>query len=183
MKRIVLIAGTAFLAVLVSFNGETAFGQIPQYQAGPQTGSGGPSLKRSTRPAVSAYTGLLGSNVGSQGGLGYQYFTRVQPQIATARSLRSLGQSVNRLQSNGSASTLSLSQQQLLLQQQSTGLALSTTGHPTGYFSHTRYFGTNLQGGTALSSGGGYGGGLGGISGSSPGFGSAGLSGGASLRH
>jgi hypothetical protein len=185
MKRIVLIAGTAFLAVLVvSFDGETVFAQIPQYQAGPQTGTGGPSLKRSTRPAVSAYTGLLGSGVGAAGGVGYQYFTRVQPQVSTARSLRSLGQSVNRLQSQPyGAAGLSLSQQQLLLQQEATGLNLSTTGHPTGYFSHTRYFGTNLQGGTSLSSGGGLGGGLGGLPGSTPGFGSAGLSGGAPLHH
>lgn len=180
MKRNVLIAGAAFFAALV-FLGEEGWAQIPQYQAGPQTGQGGPSLKRSTRPAVSAYTGLLGSSSGAQGGLGYQYFTRVQPQVNTARSLRSLGQSVNRLQSGstGYAASNSALQQQLLLQQQALGLSLGTTGHATGYFSHTRYFGTNLQGGTVLSSGAG---GLGGIPGSSPGFGSAGLSGGAPLR-
>ncbi len=181
MKRNVLIAGAAFFAAcLLGAAGDRAWAQIPQYQAGPQTGQGGPSLKRSTRPAVSAYTGLLGSSVGAGGGVGYQYFTRVQPQVNTARSLRSLGSSVNRLQSQSPyGSTLSQTQQQLLLQQQATGLSLGTTGHATGYFSHTRYFQTNLQGGTPLSSGGT--GGLGGISGSSPGFGSAGLSSG-SLR-
>lgn len=177
MKRNVLIAGAAFFAAyLLGADSDRAWAQIPQYQAGPQTGQGGPSLKRSTRPAVSAYTGLLGSSVGAQGGVGYQYFTRVQPQVNTARSLRSLGSSVNRLQSQSSSygSTLSQTQQQLLLQQQASGLSLGTTGHATGYFSHTRYFQTNLQGGTPLSSGGA--GGLGGIPGSSPGFGSAGLS-------
>jgi len=178
MKKIVLIAGAAFL---IGACGDPVFAQIPQYQAGPQTGTGGPSLKRSTRPAVSAYTGLLGSGVGATGGLGYQYFTRVQPQVSTARSLGSLSRSVNRLQTQGTSSyaaTLSPSQQQLLLEQQQMGQGLGPTGHPTGYFSHTRYFATNLQGGTTLSSGGlgGTGTGLGGIAGSSPGFGSAGLS-------
>jgi hypothetical protein len=177
MKRIVLIVGAAFF--FAAYNNE-AWAQIPQYQAGPATGTGGPTLKRSTRPAVSAYTGLLGSGVGAAGGVGYQYFTRVQPQISAARSINSLGRSVNRLQAqSGYASSVSPLQQQLL-QQQATGLSLGTTGHATGYFSHTRYFGTNLQGGTVLSSGAG--GGLGGVSGSSPGFGTAGLSGGAPRR-
>ncbi len=186
MKRIVLIAGVALLAATYS---DQLLAQIPQYQGGPQTGGGGgPSLKRSTRPAVSSYTGLLGSSVGASGGLGYQYFTRVIPQVNAARSINSLGRSVNRLQSQSgnSSSALSSMQQELLLQQQAMGLSLGTTGHPTGYFSHTRYFGTNLQGGTPLSSGaggGGLGGGLGGIPGSSPGFGTAGLSSGAGLRH
>jgi hypothetical protein len=176
MKRIVLIVGAA---LCVAADGNQVWAQIPQYQAGPQTGSGGPTLKRSTRPAVSAYTGLLGSSVGAGGGVGYQYFTRVQPQVNTARALRSLGGSVNRLQSQSSyGGTLSPTQQQLLLQQQATGLSLGPTGHTTGYFSHSRYFQTNLQGGTVLSSGGG----LGGVSGSSPGFGSAGLSGGSPGR-
>jgi hypothetical protein len=179
MNRIVLIAGAAFCFAAA---GEQSWAQIPQYQAGPATGTGGPSLKRSTRPAVSAYTGLLGSSVGANGGVGYQYFTRVQPQVNTYRALGNLGRSVNRLQSQtGYAATLSPLQQQLLLQQQSQGLGLGPTGHATGYLSHTRYFATNLQGGTVLSSGAG-GAGLGGISGSSPGFGSAGLSAGAPLR-
>jgi hypothetical protein len=182
MKPIVLIAGAAFLAVAL---GDAAWAQIPQYQAGPATGQGGPTLKRSTRPAVSSYTGLLGSGVGATGGVGYQYFTRVQPQVATARTLGSLGKSVNRLQSQTSTNSLSLLQQEMLLQQQGMGLGLGTTGHPTGYFSHTRYFATNLQGGTGLSSSGvgGLGSGLGGIPGSSPGFGSAGLSSGSPLHH
>jgi hypothetical protein len=172
MKRIVLIAGAA---LFVAASGDQVWAQIPRYQAGPQTGTGGPSLKRSTRPTVSAYTGLLGSSVGAGGGVGYQYFTRVQPQINTARSLRNLGSSVNRLQSQSQyGNTLSPTQQQLLLQQQATGLSLGPTGHATGYFSQTRYFQTNLQGGTVASSGGG----SAGVPGSSPGFGSAGLSGG-----
>src|SRR5580704_8594992 len=91
MKPIVLIAGAAFF---FGACGDQVWAQIPQYQAGPQTGSGGPSLKRSTRPAVSSYTGLLGSGVGATGGLGYQYFTRVQPQVNAARSLNALGKSV-----------------------------------------------------------------------------------------
>ncbi len=184
MKLIVLIAGGAFLALA---SGDQVWGQIPQYQAGPQTGSGGPTLKRSTRPVVSAYAGLLGSGVGADRAVGYQYFTRVQPQVSAARGLATLNRSVNRLQSTTGSNSLTLAQQQLLLSQQGLGSTLGPTGHPTGYFSHTRYFGTNLQGGTPLSSGagglGGLGGGLGGISGSSPGFGTAGLSSGAGLRH
>ncbi len=178
MKPIVLIAGAAFLALA---SGDQVWAQIPQYQAGPQTGSGGPTLKRSTRPVVSAYAGLLGSGVGANSAVGYQYFTRVQPQVSAARALGSLNRSVNRLQSTDEfRNSLSLAQQQLLLSQQGLGSTLGPTGHAgPGYFSHTRYFGTNLQGGTPLSSGaggGGLGGGLGGIPGSSPGFGTAGLS-------
>jgi hypothetical protein len=180
MKRIVLIAAALLAADLSGAGASRVWAQIPQYQTGPQTGTGGPSLKRSTRPAVSAYTGLLGSSVGAGGGVGYQYFTRVQPQVSTARQLRNLSGSVNRLQSStGYAANLSPLQQQLLMQQQAPGLSLGPTGHATGYLSHTRYFGTNLQGGTVLSSGTG---GLGGISGSSPGFGSAGVSSGSPTR-
>jgi hypothetical protein len=182
MKPIVLIAAVAGLAVAC---GGQAWGQIPQYAAGPQTGGGGPTLKRSTRPVVAPSTGLLGSGVGANSAVGYQYFTRVIPQVNTARTLGSLGKSVNRLQSgagSGASGSLALAQQQLLLQQQGIGLGLGPTGHATGYFSHTRYFSTNQQGGTVLSSG-GAGGGLGGIPGSSPGFGSAGLSSGSPLRH
>jgi hypothetical protein len=182
MKRIMLIAAVAGFAVAC---GDQVWAQIPQYAAGPQTGAGGPTLKRSTRPVVSPSTGLLGSGVGANSAVGYQYFTRVIPQVNTARSLNTLGRSVNRLQSSSSGSgasgSLSLAQQQLLLQQ-GTGVGLGPTGHATGYFSHTRYFSTNQQGGTVLSSG-GAGGGLGSIPGSSPGFGSAGLSSGSPLRH
>jgi hypothetical protein len=186
MKRIMLIAAVAGLAVTCV---DQVWGQIPQYAAGPQTGAGGPTLKRSTRPVVSPSTGLLGSGVGANSAVGYQYFTRVIPQVNTARSLNTLGRSVNRLQSSsgsGGSGNLSLAQQQLLLQQQGAGLGLGPTGHATGYFSHTRYFNTTSQGGTVLSSGGGgagLGGGLGSIPGSSPGFGSAGLSSGSPLRH
>jgi hypothetical protein len=187
MKPIAFIVGAVFFVVAL---GDAAWAQIPQYQAGPATGQGGPTLKRSTRPVVSAYAGLLGSGVGAQSGVGYQYFTRVQPQISAARGLSSLGRSVNRLNSQTSANGASLLQQEMLLQQmQGMGAGLGTTGHPTGYFSHTRYFATNTQGGTIGSTGsglgglGGLGGGLGGIPGSSPGFGSAGLSSGSPLRH
>jgi hypothetical protein len=182
MKPIVLIVGTAFFAVAFS---DSAWAQIPQYQAGPQTGQGGPTLKRSTRPVVSSYAGLLGSGVGASSAVGYQYFTRVQPQIAAQRGLNSLGRSVNRLNSQTSNNSLSLLQQEMMLQQmQGMGAGLGTTGHPTGYFSHTRYFNTSAQGGTTLGSSGlGGMGGLGGLPGSSPGFGSAGLSSGSPYRH
>jgi hypothetical protein len=178
MKRIVLIVGAALLAATY---GNEVWAQIPQYTTGPQTGSGGPSLKRSTRPAVSAYTGLLGSSVGAAGGVGYQYFTRVQPQISTQRSLGNLGRSLNRLQSQtqagGALGSLSPAQLAQLQQQQALGIGLGTTGHPTGYGSHIRYFATDKQGGTILSGGGG-GGGTGlsgtGVAGSSPYFGGSG---------
>jgi hypothetical protein len=158
MKRIVLIVGAAILA---ANSGNEVWAQIPQYSAGPQTGGGGPSLKRSTRPAVSAYTGLLCSQVGAGGGVGYQYFTRVQPQINTQRSLGTLGRSVNRLQSQttagGGLGSLSPAQLAQLQSQQALGVGLGTTGHPTTYGSHTRYFATDKQGGTILSGGGGVG--------------------------
>jgi hypothetical protein len=159
MKQIVFILGAVLLA---ANSGNEVWAQIPQYSAGPQTGSGGPTLKRSTRPAVSAYTGLLGSQVGAGGGVGYQFFTRVQPQINTQRSLGSLGRSVNRLQSQtttagGGLGSLSPTQLAQLQQQQALGGGLGTTGHPTSYGSHTRYFATDKQGGTILSGGGGTG--------------------------
>jgi hypothetical protein len=167
MKQFLLVVGAAIFAAA---SANPAWAQIPRYSAGPETGGGGPTLKRSTRPVVSAYAGLLGSGVGANSGVGYQYFTRVQPQVATQRALGSLGRSVNRLQAQSQTGLGSLplsAQQQLLLQQQGTGLGLGTTGHATGYFSHTRYFGTNLQGGTPASGGGGGG----------PGMAAAGLSG------
>ncbi len=175
MNRIVLIAAMAGFAVAY---GDLAWAQIPQYAAGPQTGAGGPSLKRSNRPVVAPSTGLLGSGFGANSAVGYQYFTRVIPQVNAARAIGNLGRSVNRLQSgtsySGSVGASSLAQQQLLLQQ-GPGVGLGPTGHATGYFSHTRYFQTNLQGGTIASSG------AAGASGSA-GFGSAGLSAGAPLR-
>jgi hypothetical protein len=124
---------------------DTAWAQIPQYSAGPSSGTGGPRLKRSTRPVVSAYAGLLGSGVGANSGIGYQYFTRVQPQVQASRALGALGTSVNRLQAQSQLSNLSAStsDQQLLLQQQ--GLAIGPTGHSFSYFSQTSYFGTNQQ--------------------------------------
>jgi len=177
MKRIVLIAAVAGLAVAC---GDQVWGQIPQYAAGPQTGAGGPTLKRSTRPVVSPATSLLGSGVGANSAVGYQYFTRVIPQVTTAHALGSLGRSVNRLQSgssSGSAGSLSLAQQQLLMQQQgAASIGLGPTGHSTGYQSHTRYFNTTAQGGTILSAGGG-------AAGASAGFGSAGVSSSSPLRH
>ncbi len=63
MRRILAITGP-FLIVAVAF-GDAAWAQIPQYSAGPSTGTGGPSLKRSNRPVVSPYAGLLGSGVGA----------------------------------------------------------------------------------------------------------------------
>ncbi len=176
MNRIVLIAAVAGLAVAC---GDQVWGQIPQYAAGPQTGAGGPTLKRSTRPVVAPSTGLLGSGVGANSAVGYQYFTRVIPQVTTARALGTLGRSVNRLQSGssyGSAGALSLAQQQLLMQQQGgASIGLGPTGHSTGSLSHTRYFNTTAQGGTILSAGGG-------AAGASAGFGSAGVSSGSPLR-
>jgi hypothetical protein len=145
MNRILAIAGP-FLIIAACF-GDAAWAQIPQYSAGPQTGSGGPRLKRSTRPVVSSYAGLLGSGVGANSGIGYQYFTRVQPQVQASRALGALGTSVNRLQAQSQMGNLSAStsDQQLLLQQQAGGQAIGPTGHSVGYLSHTSYFGTNLQ--------------------------------------
>jgi hypothetical protein len=160
MKRILTIVGSLF--ILAAGLGDTVWAQIPQYATGPQTGAGGPTLRRSTRPVVSAYTGLLGAGVGSNSGIGYQYFTRVQPQIAAGRALGSLGNSVSRLQATQSLASGGLSnlstEQQAILQQQATTLGIGPTGHATGYMSHTIYFGTNLQSGGARGAGGGTGG-------------------------
>ena len=153
MKKLILVAAAVLgIAILCQ---DTARAQIPQYATGPQTGTGGPTLRRSTRPVVSAYAGLLGSGVGANSGIGYQYFTRVQPQLTAQRALGSLGRSVNRLQ----AETQSLatnpygsSQQQMLLTGTAPG-SIGTTGHPVGYLIHTQYFGTNLRSGTSGTSG------------------------------
>jgi hypothetical protein len=167
MKRIFAIA-CQFLILTAAF-ADAAWAQIPQYQAGPQTGGGGPTLKRSTRPVVSSYAGLLGAGVGANSGVGYQYFTRVQPQLSASRAIGSLGRSVNRLQAQSLASgglTSLTPEQQLMAQQQLTTSGIGPTGHPVGYMSHVVYFGTNLQrNGT---SGGAAGSGLG-VAGSSTG--------------
>jgi hypothetical protein len=160
MRKILTIAGS--LLLIAAGVGDAAWAQIPQYTAGPQTGGGGPTLKRSTRPVVSAYTGLLGAGVGSNSGVGYQYFTRVQPQIAAGRAIGNLGNSVSRLQATQSLASGGLSnlstEQQAILQQQALTLGIGPTGHPTGYMSHTIYFGTNLQSmGTRGAGGGGAG--------------------------
>ncbi len=107
MRTILAITGSL---LLVAFGlTDAAWAQIPRYMAGPQTGGGGPTLKRSTRPVVSPYTGLLGAGVGSNSGIGYQFFTRVQPQIAAGRAIGSLGNSVSRLQATQSLASGGLS--------------------------------------------------------------------------
>lgn len=166
MQRILVAAGAL---LIVSWGGaECAWAQIPQFQSGPQSGTGGPTLRPSTRPVVSTYAGLLGSGVGANSALGYQYFTRVQPQLAASRAINSLGRSVNRLQAQnfGANGLTSLSaEQQLAQQQQLVAAGIGPTGHPTSYHTHLSYFGTNLRGGTANTFGGA--GGLG-VGGSSP---------------
>jgi hypothetical protein len=90
---------------------------------------------------------LLGSNRGG-GGLGYQYFTRVQPQRAAARQIRQLDRDVNTLAYQSQVQSQQLAQDPLLAQSQANqaaALAIGPTGHPVGYMSHTQYFGTNLQ--------------------------------------
>jgi hypothetical protein len=154
--RILAITGAL---LLVAFGlTDAAWAQIPQYNAGPQTGAGGPTLKRSTRPVVSAYTGLLGAGVGSNSGIGYQFFTRVQPQIAAGRAIGSLGNSVSRLQATQSLASGGLSnlstEQQAVLQQQALTLGIGPTGHSVAYMSHSVYFQTNRLGGGAGSTGG-----------------------------
>jgi hypothetical protein len=163
MKSILAMSG-ALLLVAFALT-DAAWAQIPQYNAGPQTGGGGPTLKRSTRPVVSAYTGLLGAGVGANSGIGYQFFTRVQPQIAANRAIGSLGNSVNRLQATQSLASGGLSnlstEQQSVLQQQALTLGIGPTGHSVTYMSQSVYFQTNKQ------SGGAVGGGSGGRGGSS----------------
>jgi hypothetical protein len=157
MKRILAISGSLLL-IAAAFN-DAAWAQVPRYTAGPQTGAGGPSLKRSTRPVVSAYAGLLGAGVGSNSGIGYQFFTRVQPQIAAGRAIGSLGNSVSRLQATQSLASGGLSnlsaEQQAILQQQSLTLGIGATGHAASYMTQSVYFQTNRQTGGGASMGGG----------------------------
>jgi hypothetical protein len=164
MNRILAAAGAI---LIVSCGGaECAWAQIPQFTPGPQTGTGGPTLRPSTRPVVSSYAGLLGSGVGANSALGYQYFTRVQPQLAASRAISNLGRSVNRLtaQNFGANGLTSLTaEQQLAQQQQMVAAGIGPTGHPTSYYTHLAYFGTNLRGGTSGSTSGGIG-----VGGSSP---------------
>lgn len=154
MKKLILVAA-AVLGIAIVCQ-DTAWAQIPQYASGPQTGTGGPTLRRSTRPVVSAYAGLLGSGVGANSGIGYQYFTRVQPQLTAQRALGTLGRSVNRLQAETQSLATnpygSSSQQQMLLTGTAPG-SIGTTGHPVGYLIHTQYFGTNLRSGSSSMSG------------------------------
>jgi hypothetical protein len=157
MKTILAITGSL---LLVAFGlTDAAWAQIPRYTAGPQSGGGGPTLKRSTRPVVSPYTGLLGAGVGSNSGIGYQFFTRVQPQIAAGRAIGSLGNSVSRLQATQSLASGGLSnlstEQQAVLQQQALTLGIGPTGHPASYMTQSVYFQTNRQSGGAGSMGGG----------------------------
>jgi hypothetical protein len=154
MNRILAVTGALLFVVAVT--GDAAWAQIPQYQAGPQTGGGGPTLKRSTRPVVSTYAGLLGSGVGANSAIGYQYFTRVQPQLAASRAIGNLGRSVNRLQAQnlGAGGLTSLTaDQQLASQQQLVAAGIGPTGHSISYFSHLGYFGTNVRGSTGAGTG------------------------------
>jgi len=109
---------------------------------------------------VSSYAGLLGSGVGASSALGYQYFTRVQPQLAASRAISNLGRSVNRLQAQnfGANGVTSLTaEQQLAQQQQLVAAGIGPTGHAFSYYTHLAYFGTNLRGGTTGSAMGGLG--------------------------
>jgi hypothetical protein len=122
---------------------------------------------------VSTYAGLLGSGVGANSALGYQFFTKVQPQIAASRAIGQLGRSVNRLtaQNFGANGVTSLTaEQQLAQQQQLVAAGIGPTGHPTSYYTHLTYFGTNFRGSaTGASFGGaGLGGGGLGVGGSNP---------------
>jgi hypothetical protein len=167
MKRVMLIAGTAFILAATS---DAAWAQIPQYSSGPTTGSGGPSLQRSKAPVVSRYTGLLGSQVGAGGGVGYQYFTRVQPQQNAANQIGNLRNAVNKLESGPSGGTSSSSPFGTQFQAAPTD-QIGPTGHYVGYLSHRTYFGTSAAPAGFGQTSGGAGGG--------PGLGNYGPSGGA----
>jgi hypothetical protein len=182
MKRLMLVAGTAFLLVAA---GDAAWAQIPQYSSGPSAGSGGPSLQRSKVPVVSRYTGLLGSSVGAAGGVGYQNFTRVQPQQNAANAIGNLRNAVNKLeggQTSGTSTGSPFMNQSL----QAAIDAVGPTGHTVGYMSHRTYFGTSAApAGFGQTSGGAGGGpGLGNYGPSSGSYGGAGFSTvGSSSRH
>ncbi len=148
MRRLPLTAAGAL--VLVFGFCIPGLGQAPTFSSGPNTGNGGPSLKRSSRPVVSPYAGLLGGGVGANSSVGYQYFTRVQPQINASRALGTLGRSVNRLTAQSQPGQTSSAYPGASTQPLSVGApsSLGPTGHPTGYMIHTAYFGTNLRSGT-----------------------------------
>lgn len=153
MKRVLLTAATAILLAVAC---DSARAQIPQFSAGPPAGSGGPRLQRSNVPVVSRYTGLLGSQVGVAGGVGYQYFTRVQPQQTAANAIGNLRNAVNKLQGQ-SATPASAANPTFLQAPPQEGLG--PTGHYVGYFSHRTYFGTaqSPAGFGTTGTGGGYG--------------------------
>lgn len=168
MNRFLAIAG-ALLIVSCGW-ADPAWAQIPQFQSGPQSGTGGPTLRPSNRPVVSTYAGLLGSGVGANSALGYQYFTRVQPQLSASRAISNLGRSVNRLQAQnlGANGLTSLTaEQQLAQQQQLVAAGIGPTGHAFSYNTQYLYFATNLRGAMGTGAGFGTNGGLG-VGGSSP---------------
>jgi hypothetical protein len=157
MKRVLLTAAAAlFLAVAC----DSAHAQIPQFSAGPPAGSGGPTLQRSKAPVVSRYTGLLGSSVGVTGGVGYQYFTRVQPQQQAANAIGNLRSAVDKLQGGQTGSSAQSANPAFL--QAAPQQGLGPTGHFVGYFSHRVYFGTSAAPAGFGTTGGGYGAGAGG---------------------
>jgi len=92
----------------------------------------GPSMRRSRKPVTSPYLNLLNQGDINRGGVGFQYFQRVQPEIEFRQSDNLMRNSIDNLQQQ-------VNDQQLLLDQ-ATSSQLTPTGHTTQFFSFGNYF-------------------------------------------
>ena len=91
----------------------------------------GPSLRKNNRPTTSPYLNLLNRG-GGRGGIGFEYFRRVQPEVQLRNQSNQLQGSLDSLQKQ-------MNQQQLQLKQSSTS-QLSPSGHTATFLSYGSYY-------------------------------------------
>jgi len=91
----------------------------------------GPSLRKNNRPTTSPYLDLLDQGAG-RGGIGFQYFRRVRPEVELRNQNSQLQGSLDSLQKQ-------MNQQQLQLKQSSAS-QLSPSGHTATFLSYGNYF-------------------------------------------
>lgn len=92
----------------------------------------GPSLRRSNRPTTSPYLNLLDSDARGNG-IGFNYFSRVRPEI----QLRNQG---NKLQGSLDNLQRQAAQQQQEQPKQSGASALTPTGHAATFMNYGNYY-------------------------------------------
>jgi hypothetical protein len=97
--------------------------------------SAGPSMRRNTRPTTSPYLNLLnrGNNNNSGGGVGFNYFQRVRPEIEFRQNDNRMQQSITNIQRQ-------VNTQQQILDRQSNASQLTQSGHMTSFFSYGNFF-------------------------------------------